>query len=104
MARPISEEIKQQWKENILKQRQSKLSITSWCSQNGIAVHTFYYWQSKLFPKSPAINRSIFTEVIEEEKKSVAGIVIEYQGFNIHLNEHFNSSVLKRCLEILKKC
>jgi uncharacterized membrane protein YvbJ len=103
MAQPISEEIKQQWKENILKQRQSKLSIASWCRQNGIAIHTFYYWQSKLFPK-PTINRSAFTEAVEEKNKSDIGIVIEYQGFNIHLNGDFNPSILKRCLEVLKKC
>ena len=103
MAQPFCEEIKQQWKETILKQRQSKLSIASWCRQNGITVHTFYYWQSKLFPKS-TLSRSAFTEAVEEKNKSATGIVLEYHGFNIHLNEHFNSSVLKRCLEVLKKC
>lgn len=29
MAEPLSEELKQRWKENILKQRQSKLSIAA---------------------------------------------------------------------------
>ena len=61
MGQPLSEENKQQWKENILTQRQSKLSIASWCRQSGIAVHIFYYWQSKLFPK-PTINRSAFMQ------------------------------------------
>ena len=56
MAQPFSEELKQQWKENILKQRQSGLSIAAWCRQNGIVVHNFYYWQSKLLPK-PLISR-----------------------------------------------
>ena len=99
----ISEELKQQWKENILKQRQSKLSIASWCRQNGIAVHTFYYWQSKLFQK-PTLSRSAFTEAVEEKNISVEAIVLEYHGFNIHLNEHFNPSILKKCLEVLIKC
>lgn len=103
MAQPISDELKQQWKENILKQRQSKLSMASWCRQNGIAVHTFYYWQSKLFPK-PTFNRSAFTEAFEEKSRSVDEIVLEYHGFNIHLKEHFNPSVLKKCLEVLIKC
>lgn len=103
MAQPFSEELKQQWKENILKQQQSNLSIATWCRQNRIAVHTFYYWQSKLFPK-PTINRSAFTEAIETKNRSASGIILEYQGFNIHLNEHFNSCSLKRCLEVLRKC
>jgi hypothetical protein len=103
MPQPFSEEIKQQWKENILKQRESKLSIASWCRKNEITVHTFYYWQGKLFPKTN-LGRSAFTEVVEEKNKSATGIVLEYQGFNIHLDDHFNSSILKRCLEVLKKC
>lgn len=103
MAQPLSGEFKQQWKENILKQRQSKLSIASWCRQSGIAVHTFYYWQSKLFPK-PVLSRSAFIEASEEKNKPTTGIVLEYHDFNIHLDEHFNPSVLKRCVEVLRKC
>lgn len=103
MAQPISDELKQQWKESIFKQRQSNLSIASWCRQNGIAAHIFYYWQSKLFPK-PALNRSAFTEAVEEKNRFVGGIVLEYHGFRIHLNEHFNPCVLKKCLEVLVNC
>lgn len=103
MARPFSEEIKQQWKENIVKQRESGLSIPAWCRQNKIATHTFYYWQGKLF-SSPLLNRSAFIEASNEKNQSAAEIVLEYQGFNIHLNEHFNPSILKKCLEVLKKC
>lgn len=103
MAQLLSEELRQQWKENIFKQRQSKLSIASWCRQSGIAVHTFYYWQSRLFPK-PVLSRSAFTEAIEEKNKPITGIVLEYRDFNIHLSEHFNPSVLKRCVEALRTC
>lgn len=103
MAQPSSEESEQLWKENILKQRNSGLSIAAWCRQSGIAVHIFYYWQSKLFPK-PAFNRSAFTEAVEEKNRPVAGIILEYRGFNIHLNEQFDPAVLKKCLEVLKKC
>jgi len=103
MVKPFSEEIRQQWKDNILKQHQSKLSIASWCRQTGIAVHSFYYWQKKLFSK-PAIDRSAFTEAVEEKNESASGLVLEYQGFNIHLNDQFNPSVLKRCLEVLRQC
>jgi hypothetical protein len=41
MPKPACEEVRQQWKENILKQRESGLSIGSWCRQNNIAVCTF---------------------------------------------------------------
>lgn len=102
MAKPFSEDIKRQWKGNILKQRQSKLSIASWCRQNNVAAHVFYYWQSRLFPK-PAFDRSCFLESVEEKIES-SGIVLEYHGIKLHIEEHFNSSALKKCLEVLKTC
>jgi hypothetical protein len=105
MARPLSKECKQQWKENILQQRNSGLSAASWCHQHGIAVHTFYYWQSKLFSKD-TIDRSAFSEIVSEERlnTSDSGIVLEYRGVNIHISQNFEVSVLKTCLEILKGC
>jgi hypothetical protein len=100
MAQPFSEERKQQWKENILNQRQSNLSIVAWCQQSGIAVHTFYYWQGKLFPKS-TLSQAAFIEAVENNNTE---IILEYQGFKIHIPEHFNSLTLKSCLEVLKQC
>ena len=103
MPQPYSEEINQQWKEAILTQRQSKLSIASWCRQSGVADHTFYYWQGKLFPK-PSLSRSAFTEALEEKSKPSSKIVLIYREFNIHLDEQFSPSTLEKCLGVLKKC
>ena len=64
MSQAFSEEKKQQWKEDILKQRESGLSIEKWCRTNNIAAHTFHYWQQKLFPK--ILDRSTFTEISDE--------------------------------------
>jgi hypothetical protein len=104
MAQPISEQIKHQWKENILKHSTSGLSIAAWCRQNALAVHAFYYWKDKLFPKGPT-DRSSFSEITSHEiDMSNAGVILKYQGFNIQLSRDFDSPTLKRCLEILKKC
>jgi hypothetical protein len=100
MAKLLTEELKQQWKDRINEQRSSSLSISLWCRQNEILVHNFFYWQSKLFPKT--IDHSTFTEISEESKATE--IIIEYKGFNIHLNQHFDPDTLKRCLEVFKKC
>jgi hypothetical protein len=102
MAKPFTEDLKQQWKENILSQRQSKLSIASWCRQNNIASHLFYYWQSRLFPK-PVINCPTFLEAVGENDSST-GITLECQGVTLCIKEHFNPSTLKKCLEVLKAC
>lgn len=103
MPEPFSNKKKQQWKEHILKQRESGLSIVHWCRQNHFIVRAFYYWQQKLFPK--ILDRSAFTEISDENNASSdkrAGVVIEYQGIFIHLDS-FDPSTLKQCLEVLKE-
>lgn len=102
MAKPFSENLKEQWKENILNQRQSELSIASWCRQNNIPSHQFYYWQSRLFPK-PILEHPAFLEVVEEGHNAT-GISLECQGVTLYIREHFNPSTLKKCLEVLKTC
>ena len=104
MAHRISQERQHQWKKDIIDQANSGLPVASWCRQNRIAVHTFYYWQNKLFPKD--LDRSAFTEIVNEEQLNTpdSGVVLEYQGVKIHLSQNFEPPVLKRCLEVLKEC
>jgi hypothetical protein len=106
MSQPFSKEQKQQWEEKIIAQKNSGVSIAEWCRQNEIANHVFYYWKRKLFPE-PTVTLSSFTEVPFEKgsqclKAGDSGIKIEYQDVRIYLDKHFDSSVLKQCLLILK--
>jgi len=104
MSQAFSEEKKQQLKEDILKQRESGLSVEKWCRKNNIAAHTFYYWQKKLFPK--ILDRSAFTEISNESavcNTRKTGVMIEYQEILIHLDRRFDLPTLKQCLEVLKE-
>jgi hypothetical protein len=105
MASPLSEELKQQWKDDILKQRGSGLSIVSWCRRHEIAPHVFHYWQKKLFAKDP-IDTPAFTEIATKTNLNISdvGFILECQGVNIYLSNNFQSSALKKCLEVLKEC
>lgn len=107
MPQPFSEEQKQQWKEKILSQKNSGTSIAAWCRKNKISDHLFYYWKRKLFP-APTVSLSSFTEVPFEKRSHClevegSGIKIEYQEVRIHLDKHFDSPTLKRCLAALKE-
>jgi transposase-like protein len=102
MPQLVSEENKQKWMSIVHEQRQSGLSIAEWCRQKDVAVHTFYYWRDKFFPKSQ-LDRSAFSE-ITDQKLCPKGITLEYQGIRILLDQHFNPCVLKRCLRVLKEC
>jgi len=60
MPQAFSEEKKQQWKESILKQRGSGLSIEKWCLKNNVAAHTgriSNLWVKLDFLKLLKINR-----------------------------------------------
>jgi hypothetical protein len=43
MAKPLSEELKQQWKNRVNEQHSSGLSVPLWCRQNGISVYNSPY-------------------------------------------------------------
>lgn len=100
MTKPFSEEQKQQWKENILKQQKSGLSIARWCRENNLAVHNYFYWRKKIIPKFP-LTRSDFIELAEET--SITGITIEYKNIRVHIDKQFSASALKTCLEVIKE-
>jgi hypothetical protein len=106
MPRPASEEIRRQWKESILRQRESGLSVLSWCQQNKINIQTFRYWQSKFFPKAP-LKRSDFKEIPNQHNHDVAdqgtGVSLSYQGVSIHIEKKFDPCALKQCLEVLRE-
>ena len=100
MSKPLSDEVKQQWKEKILQQRSSGLSIPAWCRQHAVAVCNFRYWQSKLFPAS--FSRTSFTELSPASKS--AGIFLEYREIKIYLEPKFDPQTLRQCLEVIKRC
>lgn len=107
MPKPVSAQIKNQWKENIIQQRESGLSIASWCRTKKIDVHVFYYWRNKFFPKE-SLNRSSFTKIPIENKvaPSIQGeskVTIDYQRVRFTLDPKSDTSNLKQLLADLKE-
>ena len=106
MPKKFSEEKRMQWKEVILNQRDSGLSINPWCHENNISTHTFRYWQNKLFPK--VLDRSAFTEIQDDERSSAtdltdSGISIDCHGWRIYLKRQFDPIILKKCIKTLRE-
>ena len=98
MPHAMSSEKRLEWKEKILKQEESGLSIIEWCHQNQVVEHCFYYWKKKLFPI--ALNRSSFIELADMKE---TGIFIKYREMRIYLDKHFDPITLKRYLLTLKE-
>lgn len=102
-----SEEVKQQWKERVLKQRESGLSMAAWCRNHNIAVHSLGYWRDKFFPKNTELSRSDFCEIPSKNKVTGVldkpGLFLEYQGVRIYVEKAFEYSSLKQCLRAIKE-
>ena len=88
------------WKNLILEQMSSDMTIPDWCRQNKIAIYNFRYWNKKLFSKT--LDRSAFMEMTDQQAQ--LGIHLECQGVKIYLEPQFDSLSLQRCLEVIKKC
>lgn len=105
MAERASEEVRKNWKESILQQRKSGLSVGAWCRQNHIDVHRFRYWQYKFFSK-PHLDRSSFKEISDHQRHvgpCEAGITLEYRGIYIHIGKQFDPSSLQQCIKALRE-
>ena len=103
MGKPYSEKQKNEWKEKVLNQEASGLSIKRWCRENGESAYIFHYWKSKLFQKE--LTQDSFIEIKNNEplkRSEESGVQIEYEGFLLHLEKDFDSFSLVRCLKAVK--
>ena len=51
------------WTKRISDCRKSGMSVSSWCSENGICKSTYYFWQKKVFTKLSNESQPEFAEV-----------------------------------------
>ena len=106
MPKQINDLLREKWKERIINQRQSDLTIATWCRQNNFTPHTFYYWQNKFFPKIP-IKRDDFQEISEklnvDTQSRKSGVCLQYQEFYVHLDQQFDRATLIQCLKLLRE-
>jgi hypothetical protein len=93
---------------NIIEQwKLSGKSALVWCRENQVAYPSFIGWRKrlglntsvKITPPSSVNNQ--FLELQDYPKKQ-AEISLEVQGIFIHLKGDFDSSLLKKCLIVLR--
>jgi hypothetical protein len=97
---------KLEWANKIDLWRQSGKSARSWCKENNIVYTTFIGWCKRLQPKQnddkPKISSKVPFIELKDEPKTCSGISLEYDGILIHLKAEFNTSLLKRCLAVVR--
>lgn len=105
MTKPFSTKQKSEWKKKIFDQKESKLSISDWCRQNQVAVHQFYYWKAKLFPRE-SLERTSFTELQDKIQTNVHEsadhtVLLDLQRIRIQIDPHMDG--MERLIKQLKE-
>ena len=93
-----------EWKLKIEQCLSSGMSMSAWCREQNISIHTFYYWRKKLkFTRNiPLDNQGKFIE-LADKPTNLSGISIECCGLIVHLAKDFHSASLIDCLHALRK-
>lgn len=98
MSKAFSEEQKQEWREKIEQQQASGESKAKWCRKNNISPDSFYYWQSRLYPKNSAVS---FAEIKNVNR---AEIYLECKGVKVYISDkQYDSKFLKILLQDLRE-
>ena len=93
-----SEETRQEWKNRIEEQLQSKLSIKQWCLKHQISTHVFSYWRDKLFPTQ--LKTSSFTQL---STKRTHAISLQAQGLHVRLDSQCDPFLRKQLFALSLK-
>lgn len=82
MGRAANEGLALAWERRITRQRRSRLSITEFCSQEGVSSASFYAWRRRLRGGESAGPRSRLFVPIELPTPAIvaAGVRIELPG------------------------
>jgi hypothetical protein len=93
-----------EWKIKINQWEASQKSITTWCKEQSIPEHRFYYWRRKLKKASQKdfADSSSFVQLVDSQE-GYSGIELKIQKFSINLSREFDTATLKRCLHVLQE-
>lgn len=105
-----------QWSRLVEDCRNSSLSVTQWCRENGISVSSYYYRQKQVFNAiaesqkicfkevtvTPADPIATATSVTQQPSSAVA--LVQYSNANIEVYPNADSKTLRAIFEALKSC
>ena len=102
----IKQEVKlRQWAEMIQQRKESGLTVSQWCTENGVNIKTYYYRLKKVRQAMcKKTERHDIVPVCESEEEKINSERIEiYAGeLRISLPDNFNEETLQRLLGVLK--
>ena len=89
------------WQGVIREQKESGLSVASFCRNHHLAEWKFYYWRRRDNAPLKLNDSSGFVELdFSSHPPGLSGITLRINNIEIELNENFSSDCLKRVLEV----
>lgn len=99
-----------QWSRLVEDCRNSSLSVTEWCRENGISVSSYYYRQKQVFDAIAESQKICFKEVTVApvtpvtSQPSSAVASVQYSNASIEVYPNADSKTLRAIFEALKSC
>ena len=97
-----------EWERRISSCRSSGMTVQDWCTANGLAIKTFYYWNNKINKLHQNINGTgnIFYEVGSGIITPTYGIAatVEFSGLKATVHNGADEATLSAMFRALKSC
>jgi len=94
------------WQQHITSWQDSGLSQKEYCHKNSIAPSSFCYWKSKI-SKTETTSPKFFPLALAPSLPEPSGAGLKLQvgskDFQIHLNEDFSPTALKKLIVVLEQ-
>ncbi len=95
------------WSRFVEDYRNSSLTVTQWCWENGISVSSYYYRQKQVFDAITESQKVCFkdapvTQVTTRPGSAVASV--QYSNASIEVYQGADSKTLRAIFEALKSC
>ena len=96
-----------EWSRHVEACRNSGLSVSQWCQENGIAVSTYFSWQRKVFQALKEVQEVTFAEVPIMEHSQLSGHIVaamEVSDVRIQVYAGADKATLQAILQAAKSC
>ena len=103
-----------QWAGIIKEQKQSGLTVKTWCSQNGITKDAYYYWQQKLRKEvyeaikpqesifAPVPNEIMLEQTAMLERKSSVSVTLKKGKVTVEIaDQTLNPDIITLIREVM---
>ena len=95
----------EEWQKHFDEQPKSGKRVSEYCIENGLTVHKFYYWRTRLRELAGESTGSSFVECRVQEASPGCPVVLECAGgYRVQIAAGFDERTLKRLLGVLAKC